>query len=524
MDQDLGGPGPSNGAPDAGRAESRRARLLAALEASAAPRAVEAGRVLTAADGVAVIEGLGAVAAEELLTIDTPGGPCAALAQSLTEAQTRCLLLGSDAGVAAGAVARRTGQVLSVPVGDGLLGRVVDPLGRPLDGGPAIVAADHRPAECEPLAIDQRGHVRRPLATGILAIDALLPLGRGQRQLILGDRRTGKTTLAVDTLVRQRDGEGRAAGVVVIYAAIGQRSSATAAVVETLRAGGGFDRALVVVAGSDDPPGLQWLLPFAATTMAEYWVARGLDVVIVYDDLTKHAAVHREVSLLLRQAPGREAFPGDVFHLHARLLERAGQRSAAAGGGSLTALPIAELQAGNLTAYIPTNLVSITDGQILLDAKLWQAGQRPAIDVGLSVSRIGGRAQAPAMRQLAGRLKLDYAQFLDLESFARFGGVLEGEAAARLDHGRRVRAALVQRPGEILTEAGAVAILRAIETGAIDAVAPEAIAPLRRALDGALPRAAPGLVARLGAGQGLDEADWANLDRLIAEHGAAAPP
>jgi len=432
------------------------------------------------------------------------------MALSLSQHEVRCLIFGDEQDIVAGARVRRTGQVLKVPVGDSLLGRIIDPMGQPLDGGGAITPSDHWPAERDPLTIADRAHVRRAMATGVVAIDALLPLGLGQRQLIIGDRRTGKTMLALGVMSAQSK-----RGVIVIYAAIGQRASATADALDYLRRHADFSNVLAVVAGPNDSAGLQWLLPFAATSMAEYWVAQGRDVLVVYDDLVKHAAVHRQVSLLLRQAPGREAFPGDIFHLHARLLERSGQVALSKGGGSLSALAIAELQGGNLTAYIPTNLVSITDGQFLLDAKLWQAGQRPAINIGLSVSRIGGNAQSRALRQGAGHLRLDYAQFLDLESFAKFGGTLEPDVLARLEHGRRIRAALIQRADERISPAGVLALLRAISTGFIDGLGLDQVATFRARLDLEIQARAPGIQVAIDGGEPWSDTMASTLDDVI---------
>ncbi len=366
------------------------------------------------------------------------------------------------------------------------------------------------PAEREPQPLCDRAHVRRPMETGIIAIDSLLPLGLGQRQLIIGDRRTGKTILALDAMAAQSH-----RGVIGIYAAIGQRASSTAESIAHLRKHADFSNIICMAAGPDSSAGLQWLLPFSATTLAEFFVGHGRDVMIIYDDLVKHAAVHRQVSLLLRQAPGREAFPGDIFHLHARLLERAGQAAPGCGGGSLTALPIAELQAGNLTAYIPTNLVSITDGQILMDAKLWQAGQRPAVDIGLSVSRIGGNAQSPALRITAGQIKLDYAQFLDLESFMRFGGVAEAGTQSRLDRGRRIRAALIQPPGEFVKASANLALMRAVLTGALDHLVPADIAGFRAKLSAEIDQHAPQVASALQAGTALSPDALENLDAAI---------
>ena len=489
---------------------ARIAKLDRALQSSMGPIITETGRVREMSDGVVVVEGLVRAACEELLEIDTPSGPVAAMALSLAPNDIRCLVLGSENDISAGAKVTRTGRVLTVPVGQAFLGRVVDPLGAALDGGITPHADITMPAEREPQPLSDRAHVRRPMETGIIAIDSLLPLGLGQRQLIIGDRRTGKTTLALDAMAAQSH-----RGVIGIYAAIGQRASSTADAIAHLRKLADFSNIICMAAGPDSSAGLQWLLPFSATTLAEFFVAQGRDVLIIYDDLVKHAAVHRQVSLLLRQAPGREAFPGDIFHLHARLLERAGQAAPTCGGGSLTALPIAELQAGNLTAYIPTNLVSITDGQILMDAKLWQAGQRPAIDIGLSVSRIGGNAQSPALRSTAGQIKLDYAQFLDLESFMRFGGAAEAGALSRLERGRRIRAALIQPPGEFVKATANLALMRAIQTGALDHMAPAEIAGFRIKLNAEIDQRAPLVASALLAGAPLSQEALENLDAAI---------
>ena len=368
------------------------------------------------------------------------------------------MLLSSVAAVTAGMKAVDTREVVRVPVGEGLLGRVVDPLGRPLDGGEPVKAARFDPVEQPAPAIIERDFVSEPLATGLTVIDAMIPLGRGQRQLVIGDRKTGKTAIGVDAILNQRDSD-----VISIYAAIGQKDSTVARVIETVRRLGAPERCIFVVGEADAPPGVQWLAPYAACAMAEYFRDRGQHALLVIDDLTKHAAVYRELSLLLRRPPGREAYPGDVFYIHSRLLERAAKLSPEKGGGSLTALPIAETQAGNLSAYIPTNLISITDGQIYLEPKLFYEGQKPAVNVGLSVSRVGAKAQPPVLKDLARNLRLAYAQFLELEVFMRFGAIVDERTRQTIEHGRRIRAVLSQPENAPLSLAEQASLLLAVE-------------------------------------------------------------
>ncbi len=442
-----------------------------ASEAGIAARTRHDGSVERVGDGVAFVSGAMDAGLDELLAIENGGF---AMAVRLEENGIGCVLLGGEAMPRASARVRATGGVVRVPVGDALLGRVVDPLGRPLDAGATLDAAGFEPAERAAPAIIDRDAVTTPLSTGLTVVDAMLPIGRGQRELIIGDRSTGKTALAVDTILRQRS-----TAVICVYVAIGQKAAAIQRVIDAVREYGPFDRSLFVIAEADSMAGLQWLAPFAACTMAEWWVTRGRDVLIVLDDLTKHASVHRQLSLLLRAPPGREAYPGDVFYLHARLLERAARYSSRRGGGSLTALPIAETQGGNLTAYVPTNLISITDGQIYLSPKLFNAGQLPAVDVGRSVSRVGGKAQSAVLKPLAESLKLEYAQFLELESFARFGASVDERTRKNLEHGRRTRAALSQRQYAPLSQAEQVALLLALDGGLLDAVAVEQVAPFR---------------------------------------------
>ncbi|GBD41155.1 ATP synthase subunit alpha [bacterium HR39] len=396
-------------------------------------------------------------------------------------------------------------------MGEGLLGRVVDPLGRPLDGGGAIEAAAHWPVERPAPPIVARDFVERPLHTGLLVVDAMLPIGRGQRELILGDRKTGKTSLAVDAIVAQKQSD-----VICIYAAIGQKTTTVKQVVEAIRRYGPMERTVFVVGEAETLPGLQWLVPYAACTVGEWFRDHGRDVLVVYDDLTRHADVHRELALLLRLPAGREAFPGDVFYLHSRLLERAARLAPEAGGGSLSALPIAETAAGNIAAYIPTNLISITDGQIYLEPRLFHAGQKPAVDVGLSVSRVGGRAQPPVLRRLAARLRLEYARFLEVEQFARFGGITDPHTLAVLRRGRRIRFLLSQPRHRPYTLDEEVVLLLALDEGRLDPVPEEHLPEARtRLLEAVAPRARE-LAPSLGEGR-LDDAGYRALLAAVDE-------
>jgi len=424
------------------------------------PRVEEIGRILRVDGGIAEVSGLPGAGSEEL--VELPGGRLG-MAYDLTRDRLGIILLDEMTGVRAGDLVRRTGRVMSAPIGEGILGRVVDPTGRPLDGGGPVAATGHRPIERAAPPIMNRAPVETPLQTGIKAIDALIPIGRGQRELILGDRQTGKTAIAIDTIINQRGAE-----VICVYCAVGLRSSAVAKAVSDLREHGAMAHTAVVVATGDDPPGRQFIAPYAATTMAEYFMERGKDVLVVYDDLTRHARAYRELSLLLRRPPAREAYPGDIFYIHARLLER--PTHLRDGGGSLTALPIIETQAENISAYIPTNLISITDGQIYLSPKLFRQGVLPAIDVGRSVSRVGGRAQLPAYRAVTGDLRLSYSQFEELERFSRYGARLQPEQARQLERGRRVREILKQPRYEPLGVDEQIAVLAAVTGGAWEEV------------------------------------------------------
>lgn len=422
----------------------------------------EVGTVRSVATGVAYVGGLPHVAYAERVRF--PGG-LLGLAFDVDEDEIGVVLLGGHAGLQAGAEVEREGRVMDVAVGQALLGRVIDPLGRPLDGLAAINAERRMPIECPAPPIMDRAPVTVPLQTGLKVIDALIPIGRGQRELILGDRQTGKTSIAIDTIVNQR---GR--DVICVYCAIGQRASAVAKVVAVLREQGALAYTVVVVADGSDPPGLSYIAPYAATSIGEFFMADGRDVLIVYDDLTQHARSYRELSLLLGRPPGREAFPGDIFYIHSRLLERATHLHERLGGGSLTALPIIETEAEDISAYIPTNLISITDGQIYLSPGLFQLGVLPAVDVGRSVSRVGGKAQLAAFRSAAGDIKLAYAQFEELETFARFGAHLDDETQTSITHGQRIRACLKQPELAPAPVPAQLAIVLALSAGLFDAV------------------------------------------------------
>jgi len=478
----------------------------------------EVGRVLATSQGVATLEGLPGVCAEEVLAL--PGGRLG-LAFQLEPDRVGAILLDESAELRAGAEVRRTGRILDVPSGPSLLGRVLDPMGRPLDGGGPLRFEGRIPIERDSPGMAERAPVRRPLQTGIKIVDALVPVGRGQRELILGDRQTGKTSLALDTVSNQDD-------VISVWCAVGQSASEVAAVVAELGRTGALERTLVVAAGADSPPGLQYLAPFAATAMAEWFRDRGRDALIVYDDLTRHARAYRELSLLLRRPPGREAYPGDIFFLHSRLLERSTRLSEALGGGSLTALPIAQTEAGNLADYIPTNLISITDGQILLSADLVAKGFLPAVDVGLSVSRVGGDAQVPGYRAVAADLRLACARFAELETFSRFSTRLDPATRAALVRGRRVREVLKQRRAHPIGVANQVVVLLAATAGLLDELPCERVEAAAGAIGEALDREFPDLEHRLVAGQALTPSDLEEMrtmaGRALAGMEQPCPP
>ena len=456
------------------------------------------GRVESIGDGVAMISGLADARFDELLHF---AGGQSGFVQMLERDRIGCVLLDDGDGVVAGESVTGTGDVVRVPVGKGLLGRVVDPLGRPLDDGPPIVAERFEPVERAAPAIIERDLVVQPVQTGTLVVDAMFALGRGQRELILGDRATGKTALAVDAIINQRSSD-----IICIYVAIGQKSSSVARVIDQVRRHGAPDRCIFVVASPASAPGLQWIAPFAAVTVAEYFRDAGGHALVVLDDLTKHAATHREIALLTGQSPGREAYPGDVFFLHSRLLERAARLSPEKGGGSLTALPIAETDAGNVSAYIPTNLISITDGQIVLDTKLFAEGHKPAVDVGTSVSRVGGKTQVKALRDATGTMRLDYAQFLELEMFTRFGEEPEPRVKAQIERGKRLRALLGQPQFQPLRVVDQIALALALSEGLLDRIPVADIAAIRAALPAWLDDQASDLVAHFDGTTTFDDA------------------
>jgi F-type H+/Na+-transporting ATPase subunit alpha len=430
----------------------------------AGAQAEETGTVLQVGDGIARVHGLQSCVALEML--EFPHG-VTGLALNLEEDNVGVVLFGDDTKVKEGDPVRRTGKVIQVPVGEALLGRVVDPLGNPLDDRGPIETEHYRPVEFKAPGVVQRQPVTEPLQTGIKAIDALIPIGRGQRELIIGDRQTGKTAIAIDTIINQRGQD-----VKCFYVAIGQKASTVAAVVEKLRAAGAMEYTTVVVAAASAAAPLKYLAPYAGVTMGEHFLYNGQHALCIYDDLSKQADAYRQMSLLLRRPPGREAFPGDVFYLHSRLLERACKLSDELGGGSLTALPVIETQAGDVSAYIPTNVISITDGQIFLESKLFYSGVRPAVNVGISVSRVGGNAQIKAMRKVAGRLKLDLSQYRDLEAFAQFGSELDAATQKTLARGARLVATLNQPQYQPWPVEEQVAIISAAGQGYLDAIPP----------------------------------------------------
>ena len=487
--------------------ESARRRLGAA---ELGARTDQVGVVEEIADGIALISGLPGARLDELLRFDKGQF---GFVQMLDRDRLGCVLLDGADLVQAGDTLRGTGNVVRVPVGAGLLGRVVDPLGRPLDGKGPVAAERQDPIERAAPAIIDRDLVTEPVQTGLVVVDTLFALGRGQRELIIGDRAIGKSTIAIDTIINQR-----ASDIICVYVAVGQISSSVRRAIDAIHGMGAPERCIVVVAGASSTAGLQWIAPFAGMAMAEHFRDRGQHALIVIDDLSKHAATHREIALLTRQSPGREAYPGDVFYGHARLLERAAKLSREKGGGSLTALPIAETDAGNLSAYIPTNLISITDGQIVLDAKLFHEGQKPAVDVGTSVSRVGGKTQAPALRAAASTLRLDYAQFLELETFTRFGGLPDKRVRDQLTRGARIRAILTQPQHEPLRLADEVALVMAVQNGCLDALPLSAIAALRGGLAAALDRDAPELVRQIEESGALDDPEKQSLRDILRHH------
>ena len=437
--------------------------------------ASETGVVILVGDGIAKASGLDKCMSGEL--VEFPDGSFG-MAQNLEEDTVSITILGSDQGIKEGDTVKRTGRVVSVPVGAGLIGRVVNALGEPIDGKGAIEAEAYRAIEMPAPGIIERQHVSRPLQTGIKAIDSMIPIGRGQRELIIGDRQTGKTTIATDTILNQK---GK--NCICIYVAIGQKRSTVAQVVESLTVGGAMDYTIVVSATASELAPMQYIAPYAGCTMGEHFMYQGKDVLVIYDDLSKHAVAYRAISLLIRRPPGREAYPGDVFYLHSRLLERAAQLSPELGGGSLTALPIIETQAGDVSAYIPTNVISITDGQIFLETELFNSGVMPAVNPGISVSRVGGDAQIKAMKKVAGSLKLLYSQYRELQSFAQFGSDLDADTKSRLALGERIVAVLKQRNGTPKEVAQQVCIIYAVTHGYLATIPVEQVPEFEKRLE-----------------------------------------
>ena len=425
----------------------------------------ETGTVLMVGDGIARASGLINCMAGELLEFEDGSF---GMAQNLEEISVSIVLFGDDSGIGEGQTVKRTGKVVSVPVGEAMIGRVVNALGQPIDGAGPVVTSEYRAIESPAPGICERQGVNQPLQTGIKAIDSMVPIGRGQRELIIGDRQTGKTTLAADTIINQKGKD-----VICIYVAIGQKRSTVSSLVETLTRNGAMDYTIVVAATASEASPLQYIAPYSGCAMGEYFMYKGKDVLIIYDDLSKHAVAYRALSLLIRRPPGREAYPGDVFYLHSRLLERAARLDEAHGGGSLTALPIIETQAGDVSAYIPTNVISITDGQIFLETELFHSGVMPAVNPGISVSRVGGNAQIKAMKKVAGTLKLIYSQYRELQSFAQFGSDLDADTKARLEQGARIVEVLKQNQNAPVPVEKQVAILYAVTKGILSRVATE---------------------------------------------------
>jgi F-type H+-transporting ATPase subunit alpha len=482
----------------------------------------ETGSVISVGDGIARVYGLERVMAGEM--VEFPHG-VTGIALNLEEDQVGTVLLGEYQEIKEGDEVRRTGKIMSVPVGEAMVGRVVNALGQPIDGKGPVVTKETRPIETIAPGVVDRRPVKEPLQTGLKAIDSMIPIGRGQRELIIGDRQTGKTAVAIDTIINQKGGD-----VICIYVAIGQKRSTVAQVVKTLEDNGAMEYSVVVAATASDPAPMQYIAPYSGCAIGEYFRDSSRHALLIYDDLSKHAAAYREISLLLRRPPGREAYPGDVFYLHSRLLERAAKLNDAKGGGSLTALPIIETQAGDISAYIPTNVISITDGQIFLLADLFNSNVRPAIDVGLSVSRVGGSAQIKAMRQVAGSLRLDLAQFRELAAFALFGSELDKTSQAQLNRGRHLVEVLKQPQYSPLPVEKQILIIYAGTSGLLDDLPVEQVRAFEADLYRYLDSAHPALLQTIREKKAMDDALKAEVntvlkefkDRFVAEHAPAA--
>ncbi|MCP5143678.1 MAG: alternate F1F0 ATPase, F1 subunit alpha [Gammaproteobacteria bacterium] len=488
----------------------RLLRNLAGARAATSARihATEVGVVHTVSAGVAQVYGLPGLGFEEVVRFENGAS---GIAFNIDEHDSGIVLLSDSTGIVSGAEVERTGRVADVPVGRAVLGRIINPLGMPLDDGEPLRTAERLPIERPAPHIMDRAPVTEPLQTGIKVIDAVLPIGRGQRELILGDRQTGKTAIALDTIINQADKH-----VICVYCAIGQRASSVAKAMGDLRAHGAQGYTVAVVTEGNDPPGLRYIAPYAATSIAEYFMAQGEDVLIIYDDLTHHARAYRELALLLRRPPGREAFPGDIFYLHARLLERATHLREELGGGSLTALPIVETEAENMSDYIPTNLISITDGQLYLSPRLFELGQLPAIDIGKSVSRVGGKAQSAVLRNVAGPLKLMYSQFEEMEAFSRFGTRIDDNTRRVLERGYRTRQVLQQPQFSPLTMADQVLVLLALTEGLLDDVPLERLVTAQNALIDCAREHCGGLLMLHDLREPISDAERARLLEMIS--------
>ena len=468
----------------------------------------ETGTVILVGDGIAKVYGLRECMASELLEFEDGS---VGLAQNLEDETVSVALLSNKNNIREGSSVKRTGKVLSVPVGEALLGRVVDALGNPIDGKGPVEVKETRPVESEAPGIIERKSVSVPLQTGIKAIDSMIPIGRGQRELIIGDRQTGKTVIAIDTIINQKNTD-----VICIYVAIGQKNSSVVSLVNELTAAGAMDYTIVVSAAASESAPLQYVAPYSGCAMAEYFREQGKDVLIIYDDLSKHAVAYRALSLLIRRPPGREAYPGDVFYLHSRLLERAACVAPEYGGGSITALPIIETQAGDVSAYIPTNVISITDGQIFLETELFHAGIMPAINPGISVSRVGGSAQLKAMKKVAGELKLLYSQFRELQAFAQFGSDLDADTKARLALGERIVEVLKQKRNAPVRVGCQVAIVYAVINGYLNDVPVKSVPEYEQKLFMHLENKYPTLLERLESGY-FDDSDVETLKKALGE-------
>lgn len=469
----------------------------------------EIGYVIQVGDGIAKVHGLDRCRANELLRFD---GGAVGMALNLEEDCVSVVMLGSDVGVEEGSLVRRTGEVLSVPVGEKLIGRVVDALGNPIDGKGPIDCRETRPIEHQAPGIIKRKSVSVPLQTGIKAIDSMIPIGRGQRELIIGDRQTGKTTIATDTILNQKGKD-----VICIYVAIGQKRSTVAQIVHDFELNGAMEYTIVVSATASEQAPMQYIAPYSGCTMGEYFMDQGKDVLVIYDDLSKHAVAYRAISLLIRRPPGREAYPGDVFYLHSRLLERAARMAPEYGGGSLTALPVIETQAGDVSAYIPTNVISITDGQIFLETELFNSGVMPAVNPGISVSRVGGSAQIKAMKQVAGSLKLLYSQYRELQSFAQFGSDLDADTKSRLAQGQRIVEVLKQKNGAPVEVAHQVAILYAVTKGYLEQVEVEQVSAYEEELHRRLDTRHPEILQSIRDTKMLTPENEAALKQFLTE-------